>query len=164
MTGDAVNVAARLEQAAASLEVLIGHPTYSLVRDAVEVEEIQPLALKGKSQPVRAYRLLAVNSAGMARRALDAPMVGRAAEMALLSDAFESAVAERACRMVTVVGEAGVGKTRLTQEFMDSIAGLARVVRGRCLSYGEGITFWPIVEVVAEAAGIAGSDTPAVAR
>ncbi len=164
VTGDAVNVAARLEQAARSREILMGHPTYSLVRDLAEVEEIEPLTLKGKSQPVRAYRLLAVRSADASRRRHDGAMVGREAEMTLLLGAFEGAVADRACRMVTLVGDAGVGKTRLTEEFLDSIRANVRVVRGRCLPYGEGITFWPIVEVVRDAANILDADNPGVAR
>ena len=91
-------------------------------------------------------------------------MVGREAEMTLLSAAFESAVTDRACRMVTLIGDAGVGKTRLTEEFLDSIADRVRVVRGRCLPYGEGITFWPIVGVVGDAAGIEETDNPEAAR
>jgi class 3 adenylate cyclase/tetratricopeptide (TPR) repeat protein len=164
VTGDAVNVAARLEQAARSREILIGQLTYALVRDFADVEEIAPLTLKGKSQPVRAYRLLAARSAAPSRRRKDRAMVGREAEMALLSDAFEGAVADRACRMVTLIGDAGVGKTRLTEEFLDSIGDRVRVVRGRCLPYGEGITFWPIVGVVGDAAGIEETDNPAAAR
>ena len=162
--GDAVNVAARLEQAARSHEILIGHLTYALVRDVAEVEAIAPLTLKGKSQPVRAYRLVAVRSAAPSRRQQDGAMVGREAEMALLSDVFESVVAHRVCRMVTLVGDAGVGKTRLTEEFLESIGEHVRVLRGRCLAYGEGITFWPVVGVVGDAADIQETDNPEVAR
>jgi len=162
--GDAVNVAARLEQAAPSNEILIGHLTYTLVRDFADAEEIAPLALKGKLQPVRAYKLLAVKSAVPARHRQQGAMVGREAEMALLSRVFESALADRACRMATLIGDAGVGKTRLTQEFLDSIGDRVRVLRGRCLPYGEGITFWPIVGVVGDAADIQESDHPELAR
>jgi class 3 adenylate cyclase/tetratricopeptide (TPR) repeat protein len=164
VTGDAVNVAARLEQAASSREILMGQLTYALVRDFADVEEIAPLTRKGKSQPVRAYRLLAARSVAPARRRKDGAMVGREAEMTLLSGAFEAAVADRACRMVTLIGDAGVGKTRLTEEFLDSIGDRVRVVRGRCLPYGEGITFWPIVGVVGDAAGIEETDNPEAAR
>ena len=162
--GDAVNVAARLEQAARTKEVLIGHLTYALVRDFAEVEEIAPLTLKGKLEPVRAYRLLAVRSVAPSRRRQDGAMVGRDSEMTLLSGVFENAVADRACRMVTLIGDAGVGKTRLTQEFLDSIGGRARVLHGRCLAYGEGITFWPIVGAVRDAAEIQEADNPQAAR
>ena len=164
VTGDAVNVAARLEQAAESGEVLLGPATFALVRDVAEVEATEPLVLKGKSEPVPAYRLLAVRSADASRRRHEGAMVGREAEMTRLSGAFESAVADRVCRMVTLVGDAGVGKSRLTQEFLDSVAERARIVRGRCLPYGEGITFWPIVEVVGDAAGIEETDHPELAR
>lgn len=110
ITGDAVNTAARLEQAAAPGEILIGPPTYQLVRDAVSVESLAPLALKGKERPIHAYRLLSVipGAAGNARR-LDAPLVGRESELATLQQAFAAAVAERRCRLVSVLGAAGVG-------------------------------------------------------
>lgn len=162
--GDAVNVAARLEQAAGSHEILLGQETYALVRAFAEVEEIAPLAVKGKLQTVRAYRLLAVRLASESRRRQGGAMVGREAEMTLLFRTFESTVADRACRMATLIGDAGVGKTRLTEEFLDSIGNRARVLRGRCLPYGEGITFWPIVLVAGEAAHIQETDNPEVAR
>jgi class 3 adenylate cyclase/tetratricopeptide (TPR) repeat protein len=143
-TGDAVNVAARLEQAAEPGEVLIGAETLRLVRSSVEVEEVEPLALKGKGEPVAAYRLLSVSRD--VTRIFGTPMVGRERQQRMLADAFAAAVADRACHLVTVLGPAGVGKSRLVAEFL---AGLdARVVRGRCLSYGEGITYWPVVEVL----------------
>ncbi len=162
--GDAVNVAARLEQAAGSREILLGPLTHALVRDLAEVEEIAPLTLKGKSHSVRAYRLLSVRSSAPSHRRQDQAMVGREAEMALLYRAFESAAADRVCRMVTLIGDAGVGKTRLTEEFLDGVGNRARILRGRCLPYGEGITFWPIVLVAAEAAGIQETDKPEAAR
>jgi class 3 adenylate cyclase len=143
-TGDAVNVAARLEQAAPPGEVLLGEPTYALVRDAVEVEPVEPLALKGKSEPVTAYRLVAVT--GEAGRRHAAPMVGRETEMRRLRDAYEQAMRDRYCQLFTILGNAGVGKSRLAYEFLDGLDGT--VVRGRCLSYGEGITYWPVVEVI----------------
>jgi class 3 adenylate cyclase/tetratricopeptide (TPR) repeat protein len=144
-TGDAVNVAARLEQAAQPGELLIGEETYRLARDAVDVEPVAPLALKGKSEPVPAYRLLAVRE-GVGRR-LDAPMVGRESERRLLADAWERVRSEQACHLFTILGPAGVGKSRLAAEFLRGLDG-ALVVRGRCLPYGEGITYWPVVEVL----------------
>jgi class 3 adenylate cyclase len=144
-TGDAVNVASRLEQAAQPGEVLLGAATLGLVRDQVAGELVEPLALKGKAEPVPAYRLRAVLPA--AERPLEAPMVGREVELARLQDAFAQAVRERSCQLFTVLGTAGVGKSRLTAEFMHVLTD-ARVVRGRCLPYGEGITHWPVVEVV----------------
>jgi class 3 adenylate cyclase len=147
-TGDAVNVAARLEQAAQPGQVLLGAERYALVRDAVEVEAVPPLGLKGKSQPVEAYRLLAVREAGegFARRQ-DAPMVGRETELRRLRDAFDQAVRDRSCQLFTILGAAGVGKSRLAAEFLAGLDG-AVAVRGRCLPYGEGITYWPVVEVI----------------
>jgi class 3 adenylate cyclase/tetratricopeptide (TPR) repeat protein len=164
-TGDTVNVAARLEQAAAPGTVLIGEPTYRLVRDAVEVEVIESLAFKGKSERLPAFRLLEVKrgARGISRR-LDAPLVGRETEVAALINAFEGAAKERSCHLVTVLGEAGVGKSRLVAEVVDRLGARARVLGGRCLSYGEGITFWPLAEIVKEAADVGDEDSPAVAR
>jgi predicted ATPase len=164
VTGDAVNVAARLEQAAPSGGILIGELTYQLVRDAADVEEVEPLTLKGKAEPVPAYRLLGVRSGEAFARRQDTPMVGREQEMALLRATLRAAVEAQDCRMVTVVGDAGVGKTRLTREFLDSVGSHARVLQGRCLPYGDGITFWPIVEVAREAADIREGDPPEAAR
>jgi class 3 adenylate cyclase/tetratricopeptide (TPR) repeat protein len=159
--GDPVNVAARLEQAAPTNEILIGERTFELVRDHVEVDEVEPLALKGKSEPVQAYRLLTVDEGEAMARHHHLPMIGRQEELALLRSAFEYARQGQA-RLATVVGHAGMGKSRLTEEFAQSIAADARVLRGRCLPYGRGITFWPLVEIIREAASIEESDPPAV--
>jgi class 3 adenylate cyclase/tetratricopeptide (TPR) repeat protein len=147
VTGDAVNIAARLEQAADTGEVLLGDETYRLVRDAVTVETLEPITVKGKAEPLTVHRLVAVDAAasGVARH-LDAPMVGRSREHRLLEDSFDNAVSRRACALFTLLGTAGVGKSRLTREFLAGVD--ARVVQGRCLSYGDGITYWPVVEVV----------------
>src|SRR5262245_21798246 len=109
VTGDAVNVAARLEQAAPAMEVLLGELTYQLVRDAVEVEVVEPLELKGKAERVPAYRLIAVaeHGEGWARRS-DTQIVGRETELAELTAAFEEAVGQRECRLVSVLADAGV--------------------------------------------------------
>jgi predicted ATPase/class 3 adenylate cyclase len=163
VTGDTVNVAARLEQAAPAMEVLIGDPTYRLVRDAVDVEPVEPLELKGKAEPVPAYRLVAVHGdEGVARRR-ESPLVGRETELALLQRQFDEAVSEPGARLVALLGDAGIGKSRLTDEFLRSVAETARVMRGRCLSYGEGDTFWPLVGAVREAAGIHEDDSPQTA-
>ena len=146
VTGDAVNIAARLEQAAAPGEVLLGARTYALVRDAVDVELLPPLAAKGKVEPLTAYRLVAVTTDVVVPRRATAEMVGRDRELRRLRDAFAQSVDDRSCQLFTVLGSAGVGKSRLADEFL---AGLdARVVRGRCPSYGDGITYWPVVEIV----------------
>ena len=161
VTGDAVNVAARLEQAAAPGEILIGETTMRLVPDAVVAEPVEPLTAKGKTAPVAAYRLehVAPGTVGIARH-LDAPMVGRERELQLIRDAFDGAVHQRACRLVTVLGAAGVGKSRLTEEFVAAPGGEALVLRGQCLSYGDGITYWPIVEMLTAIAEIADDDDP----
>jgi class 3 adenylate cyclase/tetratricopeptide (TPR) repeat protein len=160
-TGDAVNVAARLEQAAPAMETLLGALTHALVRDAVEVEAVEPLELKGKSERVPAYRLLGLASR---ERAAATPLIGRADELGALRAAAAAAGADGSGRLVTVVGEAGVGKSRLLREFTDGREGSATVIRGRCLPYGEGITFWPIAEAVRAAAGITDADPIAAAR
>ena len=154
-TGDAVNVASRLEHAAAPGEILLGAPTYDLVRDAVVCEQVPPLELKGKAEPVAAYRLIEVrlDEPGRTRR-LDSPLVGREHERRLLDDAFGRASRERGCHLFTVLGAAGVGKSRLVLEFLQSLGEQAEVVRGRCLPYGEGITYWPLAEALGEAAGL----------
>src|SRR4051794_16568823 len=146
VTGDAVNVAARLEQAAPANEIYVGAPTVQLARGAVDVEAVEPLALKGKSSAVDAFRLLAVTGTEAPRRAFDAPLVGREREQRLLREAFDVAASDDACQLFTLLGVAGVGKSRLVGEFLRGVD--ATVVRGRCLPYGEGITYWPVVEAV----------------
>jgi class 3 adenylate cyclase/tetratricopeptide (TPR) repeat protein len=158
-TGDPMNVAARLEQAASPGEILLADSTYRLVKDAVAVAEAGALELKGKARPVRAWRLLdvAAEAPGVARR-LTSPIVGRGKELSLLRAAFDRASAERACHLVTVIGEAGLGKSRLTLEFTGGLGDRATVARARCLAYGEGITFWPLAEAVKQASGITQED------
>jgi class 3 adenylate cyclase len=165
-TGDTVNVAARLEAAAAPREILIGASTYALVRDAVVAEPAPPLALKGKSTPVAAYRLEAVRAGATAgrRRRDDVPLIGREREVTLLREAFERVARERSCQLFTLLGTAGVGKSRLVAEVVAGLGGDARVIGGRCLSYGEGITYWPLAEAVRGAAGVVEGDAPAAAR
>jgi class 3 adenylate cyclase/tetratricopeptide (TPR) repeat protein len=157
--GDAANTAARFEQAAGPGEILIGSSTHHLVRDAVLVEPVEPLTLKGKAEPVPAYRLLEVlvGAQGVARR-MGAPMVGREEELETLLQALRTAEAERGSLMVTVVGEAGVGKSRLMAEFQKRVAHQATILQGRCLPYGEAITFWPIAEALRAAAEIRDDD------
>jgi class 3 adenylate cyclase/tetratricopeptide (TPR) repeat protein len=165
VVGDAVNVAARLQTAAAPGEIVIGDATHELVRDAVEVGPAESIELKGKSEPVVAYRLhqVAAGAEGHLRR-LDAPMVGRERELDVLHQAFDRAVSARSCQLFTILGAAGVGKSRLVAEFLGAVRDRARVVRGRCLSYGDGITYWPAAEIVRQAAGIEDGDSAERAR
>lgn len=158
-TGDAVNVAARLEQAAPENEVYLGEVTWQLVRDAVEVEAVEPLELKGKAQRVPAFRLVSARGLDGNVRRVDTPIVGRDAELAAITQVYREVVDGRSVRLVTVFGDAGAGKSRLVHEVVERIAAGARVLRGRCLAYGEGITFWPL-RVMLGAAGIRDDDTP----
>ena len=158
-TGDAVNVAARLEQAAQPDEVLIGASTLALVREAAEVEPVEPLKLKGKTQPVAAYRLLRVGASPERRH--ETSFVGRQRELDLLGKAWERAQGERRCELVTIVGDPGVGKSRLVAEFLRSLEGT--VVRGRCLPYGDGITYWPVIEVLKQLATLPADEAAAAA-
>src|SRR4051794_38794020 len=160
VTGGAVNVAARLEQVAKPGTVLLGAATVQLVQSTIDVSPVGSLELKGKSEPVPAWELLSLRRAPAEHRP-PTSMIGRRAELEQLRAVLEQAVRERSCRLFTIFGDAGVGKSRLTSEFL---AGLeARVVRGRCLSYGKGITYWPIVEVVKQLDALPESEAAAAA-
>jgi class 3 adenylate cyclase/tetratricopeptide (TPR) repeat protein len=163
-TGDTVNVAARLEQAAPAGEVLIGETTFRSVKEAVVVQPVEPLQLKGKSTKVPAYRLISVSSAEVMTRRADLPVVGRDDELRHLLDAFVRTLEGSHCEVVTVLGHAGLGKSRLIEEFVRHVGGRAQVLRGRCLPYGEGITFWPIAGALRQAAGILSHDQEQEAR
>ena len=165
VTGDPVNVAARLEQAASPGEILLGEDTFALVRDAVLGEPIEAVHAKGKTDPVTAFRLTEVTpgTAGFARH-LDAPMVGRARELSLLRGAFDRTATDQSCQLLTVLGVAGVGKSRLMAAFVEELGDRAIVLRGRCLPYGEGITFWPLAEALIDVADLNEADTPQAAR
>src|SRR5829696_4998 len=130
-----------------------------LVRDVVAVEPVYPLDLKGKSKPVAAFRLLALRVVQPERPVTT--MVGRERELRRLSDAFAQAVHDRSCQLFAVLGAAGVGKSRLVAEFLAAVD--ARVVRGRCLSYGDGITYWPVVEVIMQLDLLPADETAAAA-
>jgi class 3 adenylate cyclase/nicotinamide riboside kinase len=157
VTGDAVNVAARLEQAAAPGEILIGETTYELVRDAVVAEAVEALELRGKADPTPARRVVAVlpDAPGRTRR-FDTPLVGRDGELELLRQLLARVVARRACHLVTLLGGAGVGKSRLARELAAGVGDEASVLVGRCLPYGEGITYWPLREIVRSLRDVAG--------
>jgi class 3 adenylate cyclase len=134
VTGDAVNVAARLEQAARAGEILFGEQTERLVRDGVRTESIDPLGLKGKAEPVRAYRLLELLPDVPAfTRPLEASFVGRERELETLERTLTRAIEEHSPQLSTVVGPPGIGKSRLARELIQRSD--ARIVVGRCLSY-----------------------------
>jgi tetratricopeptide (TPR) repeat protein len=164
VVGDAVNVAARLEQAAAPDEIVIGPDTYALVRGSVAVDQGAALTLRGRAQPVRGYRVVGVDADPGRQDRLRPAFVGREDELEQLWTAFERSSRERTCVLLTVLGAAGIGKSRLVEEFRASVSARARIVAGRCLPYGEGITFWPVAEAVKDACGISDDDPRDVAR
>jgi class 3 adenylate cyclase/tetratricopeptide (TPR) repeat protein len=165
VTGDTVNTAKRFEEAAQHGEILLGEDTLRLVQDAVHVERMESLTLKGKKLPVPAFRLLDVRKGapGIVRR-LDSPIVGREHELERLRAVFDEAVDEASCSLVRVVGSAGIGKSRLAKEFVASLADEVLVLRGSCLSYREGTTFRPVVEIVRQAVDLSEADTEERAR
>ena len=154
--GDTVNVAQRLETAAPPGQVLIGEETARLVRANAELAPMGDLTLKGKAAPVAAWRLVSIKSAGLEApdRAMT-PFVGRQAELRLLRETFDEVVATREPRLVTLLGPAGIGKSRLVRAFRTDLADQARTVVGRCLPYGNGIAYWPVAEIARRLAGAA---------
>src|SRR6266511_3039302 len=154
VTGDPVNTAARLQQAAGPGEVLIGEATHRLVAGAVQATSVPRLSLKGKREGVGAWRVTAlVPGAAPYPRRLDAPLMGRRWELAELRQALHRAAEDCTAYLFTVLGPPGVGKTRLGLEFCSAVAEEATVLQGRCLPYGEGITYWPLREVLHRAFG-----------
>ncbi len=149
VTGDAVNLAKRIEQAAAPGEILIGETTSRIVGHAAVLTPRDLFSVKGKRDGVSAHRVerIDLTSEALPRR-LDAPMVGRATELGTLLNAYTRAVETRKPQLVTVLGQPGIGKSRLAREFLEGVASQARVLVGRCPPYGEGITFWPVHEIL----------------
>jgi class 3 adenylate cyclase/tetratricopeptide (TPR) repeat protein len=165
VTGDTVNVAARLEQAAGPGEILIGESTQLLVRDAVTLEPTGPLELKGKDEGVHSWRVLGFDEARPGPEGgSDAPIVGRGTELIRLREAFEDVVRDSRASLFTLLGGAGIGKSRLARELESSLGDVAHVVTGRCLPYGDGITYWPLFEIVRDLAGEDEDPRPAIAR
>jgi tetratricopeptide (TPR) repeat protein len=158
-TGDAVNVAARLQQEASPGEILLGRETYRFVRDVVLTEILEPLEVKGKETAVDAVRLISHVADERETARFSSPMVGRGRERRRLHDAFEQAVTDSSCQLFTILGAAGVGKSRLVQEVVRDLEGAALVARGRCLPYGEGITYWPVLEAIRDAARLEDAET-----
>ena len=146
-TGDAVNVATRLAQAAGPGDILLGAETVRLLGSLVKVEPLAPLPLRGKAEPVEGFRFRGLAAPAETERSL---FVGRERELALLGEAFRRTVAERELHLVTLLGPAGIGKSRLAAEFCDSLEAQAQVARARCLSYGQALTYWPLVDVLRE--------------
>jgi len=157
--GDAVNVGARLQDAAGGGEILLGPVTYELVRDAAAAEPV-PLVVRGRETPLTAWRLLDTTRDGepVAPR-VGTPLVGRALELAQLRLCYERMLQEGRCHLVNVLGATGVGKSRLVEEFVRTLDSLPRVLRGRCQPYGPGIVYRPIMQLVRQAAGIDPGDS-----
>jgi class 3 adenylate cyclase/ketosteroid isomerase-like protein/tetratricopeptide (TPR) repeat protein len=165
LVGDTMNIAARLEHAAAEGEVLVGEPTWRLVHHAVELEPITPLLVKGKSDPLAAWRLVSAEAVDRGHAgSIETPLVGREAELERLRAAFDGVLAARACRLMTVVGAPGVGKSRLAHELVLSLAERATVVEGHCEPTGEGITFLPVAEILRVIAGVGEADPAETVR
>lgn len=147
-SGDTVNVAARLQHAAQPGEILMGKETYRLVRDRIRAGPLTSFALKGKGDEVKTWRLeeIRAGTESIFRR-IASPLVGREAEQLAFHDLYRTVLEEQSCQLVTLLGPAGIGKTRLAQEIAARLFG-ATVAFGRCLPYGDAITFWPVVEIV----------------
>jgi len=163
VSGDAVNVAARLQQGAEPGEVVVGHLTERLTRNVIEYEAREPVTAKGKSEPLVAFRARRPRSQVPAQargvEGLQAALVGRDRELRLLLDTYARTATDRRPHLFTLVGSAGVGKSRLVSEALASLAGSgATLLRGRCLPYGRGVTYWPVVEMVMADTGITRAD------
>ncbi|HEX6655097.1 MAG TPA: adenylate/guanylate cyclase domain-containing protein [Candidatus Limnocylindria bacterium] len=169
VAGDMVNTASRLQSAAEPGTVLVGEATHRAASGAITFEELEPLSLKGKEEPVRAWRAVAVvgRRGGHGRAALEPPFVGRDEELRLLKDQFHATAREGKPRLVTIIGQAGIGKSRLAWELEKYLDGVVETVlwhEGRSPSYGEGISYWALAEIVRGRAGIAESEEAQSAR
>jgi len=161
-TGEAVNVAARLQQAAAPGEILMGESAQRLTVGRIEAESAGPLELRGFRNPIAAYRAIAVRD-GQPHAKVSAPFVGRLSELDLLENTLARTIRDRRPHVFTVYGEPGVGKSRLIREFLAGVEG-ATILSGRALPYGEGVTYWPLAEMVKSAAGITDDDPMETAK
>jgi class 3 adenylate cyclase/tetratricopeptide (TPR) repeat protein len=161
--GDILNTAARIQSAAPIGGILVGEETYRASRHAIEYRAEEPIVAKGKAKPIPVFVAVGVKDAAGRRQTRDAPLVGRAAELDAVLALLARTQAERRPCLATIVGDAGVGKSRLLAEIVVAAQETASVHWGRCLSYGEGITYWPVVEIFKEAAGILTSDDTASA-
>ncbi|MGH2590854.1 MAG: AAA family ATPase [Actinomycetota bacterium] len=165
VTGDVVNVASRLQGIAPVGGVVVGQLTHRSTRDQIEYEELDPVTVKGKEQALPVWRAIGARSRfGVdVEQRTQVPLIGREHELNLLRELFGRVTRDEAVQLVTVVGEPGVGKSRLVwefQRFVDDLPDIVRWRQGRCLPYGEGITFWALSEVVKSHAGILESDGP----
>ena len=157
VTGEAVNMAARLQQVARPGEILVGPTAYRLAAGTLVVEDAGPLELKGLNGSMRAWRVMDALEGPGRPLGPRAPLVGRETELELLENTFARTMRDGRAHLFTIFGEPGVGKSRLAREFVDSLE-RASVLSGRCLPYGEGVTYWPLAEMIKAAAGISDDD------
>ena len=160
-TGEAVNLAARLQQAAAKGTILIGPGVLRLANGRVVAEPAEPVDVSGRREPLPTWRLVDIATRS-GQPVASAPFVGREVELELLHNTYARAVRDRRAHLVTVFGEPGIGKSRLVHEFVEGVE-RATVLRGRCLPFGEGVTYWALAEMVKQSAGIADDDPVAEA-
>ena len=157
VSGDAVNTAARLQSEAPPGGIVLGAQTRRLVEGSARLRPHGPVTVKGKRRPLRVWQVDGlVDASGRFTRGSAVPLVGRRGELRMLATRFRRAAERERCVLVTAVGPAGIGKSRLLREFAAAVEADATVVVGRCLPYGEGITYWPLIEIVNELAGETG--------
>ena len=169
LAGDAINTASRIQSVAPEMGVAVGLATYEATAAVFDYDELEPATLKGKSEPVRVFHAKAPRArlGTDLTRTHDTPFIGREVDLALLKGLFEKTLAANSVQLVTVVGEPGLGKSRIVAELGDYVDARPELIiwrQGRCLPYGEGITFWALGEIVKAHAGIMESETPDVAR
>jgi class 3 adenylate cyclase/tetratricopeptide (TPR) repeat protein len=169
LSGDAINTASRLQSVAPEMAVAVGLTTYEATAPVFDYVELEPASLKGKAEPVRVFHARAARArfGTDLTRTHDSPFIGREIDLALLKGIFDKTVASGSVQLVTVVGEPGLGKSRLVAELFAYIDGRPATTRwrqGRCLPYGEGITFWALGEILKAHTGILESDPPAMAQ
>ncbi len=157
-SGDVMNTAARIQSAAPENGVLVDEETHRATVHAIDYRPVDPVAAKGKAEPVPVWQAVAVRTHPGRRAPSQVPFVGRSRELEILADLLGKVIADERRALCTVVAEPGVGKSRLLSEFEARAPADARIYRARCLPYGEGITYWPVSEVVKRAAGILQSD------
>jgi class 3 adenylate cyclase/tetratricopeptide (TPR) repeat protein len=169
LSGDAINTASRIQSVAPEMGVAVGLSTHEATDIVFDYEELEPATLKGKQVPVRVFQAKAARArfGTDLTRTHHTPFVGREVDLALLKGIFDKTVASSSVQLVTVVGEPGLGKSRLVAElfgYIDSRPELTTWRQGRCLPYGEGITFWALGEILKAHTGILESDPPEVAQ
>jgi class 3 adenylate cyclase/tetratricopeptide (TPR) repeat protein len=156
--GDVLNTAARIQSAAPEDGILVGRATYLATQTAFEFRDAQAVQAKGKSEAVSVWEVVAARDGAAARPSDETPLVGREAELAELVDFCNGMLDERQAGIATIVGAPGIGKSRLLHELVSRLEERCNVHWGRCLSYGEGITYWPITEIFKSAAEMLRSD------